>query len=141
MSTYNALKSESRRTSLHCLNKTQELFCDALSECNDMSYVRGLMCQEVRQEHCTAEWRRSESNRNYRLFNCDEYGETATLNCSDQFGLDDHGSICSPLCKDFSQEGKTATTVSIATYAIAHFINVIGGIIVLIAAYKNRKNM
>ena len=106
-----------------------------------MSYVRGLICQEVRQEHCTAEWRRSESNRNYSLINCNEYGETSTLNCSDQFGLDDHGSICSPLYKDFSQEGKTATTVSTATYAIAHFINIIGGIIILIAAYKNRKNV
>ena len=77
------------------------------------------MCQEVRQEHCTAEWRRSESNRNFSLIDCDEYGETATLNCSDQFGLDDYGSICSPLCKEFLQEGKTATTTIRATYAIA----------------------
>jgi len=113
------------------------------------------MCQEVRQEYCTAEWRRAEMsrshrlnggsrrlfNRSCRLIDCDEYGETATLNCSDQFGLDESGSICSPLCRGFSKDGEKAATVFIATTAIAHLINVIGGIVVLIAAYKNRKNM
>jgi len=111
-----------------------------------MSYVRGLMCKEVRQEYCTAEWRRAEMSRSHMLnggslIDCDEYGETATLDCSDQFGLDENGSICSPLCKDFSKDGERATTVFIATTAIAHLINVFGGIVVLIASFKNRKNM
>ena len=78
---------------------------------------------------------------NRSRIDCDEYGETATLNCSDQFGLDENGSICSPLCKDFSQDGKMATDIYIATTAIAHLINIVGGIVVLIAACKNRKNM
>jgi len=141
MPTYEALRSASRRTSPHCLDRAQELFCDALSECSNMSYVRGLVCQEVRQEYCTAEWRRAENNRSYNLIDCDEYGETATLNCPNQFGLDENGSVCSPLCKDFSRDGEAVTTVFIATAVIAHLINIIIGVVVLIAAYKNRKNM
>jgi len=140
MSTYEVLRSESQKTSPHCVNRTEKLFCDVLRECNK-SYVRGLVCQEVQQEYCTSEWRRAENNRSYSLIDCDKYGETATLNCSDQFGLDENGLVCSPLCKDFPQNGEEAITVLIAATVIAHLMNVIGGVIVLIAACKNRKNM
>ena len=146
MFTYKALRSASKKTSLFCLNQTQELFCDALKNCSDESYddIKDLMCQDVRQKYCTAEWRGSEGSRKKQrkqLIDCNEYGETSMLNCSDQFGLNEDGSLCLPLCNEFSQDGEKATTVYRTTTVIASLINVIGGIIVLIAAYKNRKNM
>ena len=64
------------------------LFCDALMECSNESYVKDIVCQQVRQEYCTAEWRMLEvNNQTDGLIDCEEYDETASLNCGDQFVL------------------------------------------------------
>jgi len=142
INTYVALHNVSKSTFPFCIQKTKDLFCDALSKCDDFALAGEIVCQEIRQTYCTAEWRILEvSNRSKEIFNCDDYEETMQLNCSDQFGLDNTDSICLPLCKSFSQHGEVATTILVAGNAFAHLINAIGGIIVLTLAIWNRKNM
>ena len=142
MNTYTTLRKVSESTFPFCIQETQDLFCDALSKCDDLILVGEIVCQEIRQTYCTSEWRILEvSNRTEGIFDCDDYGETIQLNCSDQFDLDNGDSVCLPLCKSFSQHGEIATTILVVDIAFAHLINVIGGMIVLIAAIYNRKNM
>ena len=124
-----------------CINKTQELFCEALSNCDNDSYVNGTMCQDVRQDYCTSEWRKLELNESEELIDCIDYGETATLDCSNQFGLDENGSICSPLCDKFSQHSKDFTNIYIHVLTALTLISFIGGIIVLVTAIWKRKKM
>ena len=99
------------------------------------------MCQQVRQKYCTAEWRISEIKGGNVTVDCDKYGKTAKLNCSDQFSLAYDGSICLPLCRRFSQYSDEMTTVILIVFNVSNILNAIGGIIVLIASYWNRKKM
>ena len=142
INTYETLRNESESTFPFCIQETQDLFCDALRKCDDLALVGEIVCQEIRQTYCTSEWRILEvSNRTEGIFDCDGYGETIQLNCSDQFDLDNNDSVCLPLCKSFSQDGEVAATILVVDSALAHLINAIGGIIVLIAAIWNRRNM
>ena len=98
------------------------------------------MCQEVRQEYCTAEWRLLELNESERLIDCSDYGETALLNCSDQFDLDNNGSTCRLLCEKFSQFSKTFTSFFPPWLAVFSGLNVIGGTIsVAVSIYRIKK--
>jgi len=106
-----------------------------------MSYAKDIMCLQVRQIYCTAEWRISEIEQSEKLISCDEYGGTARLNCSDQFGLSDNGSVCMPLCRRFSQFSDEMTTAILIVTNMVYIVNAIGGITVLIASYWNRKKM
>ena len=118
------------------------LFCDALMECSNESYVKDIVCQQVRQEYCTAEWRMLEVNdQTDGLIDCEEYEETVPLNCGDQFGLANNGSICLPLCEEFSQYSEAYTTPHIVLTATAYFLSIIGGIIVIAISFKKRKTM
>ena len=142
INTYETLRKVSESTFLFCIQETQDLFCDALSKCDDLALVGEIVCREIRQTYCTSEWRILEvSNKTEGIFDCDDYGETIQLNCSDQFDLDNDDSVCLPLCESFSQQGEVATIILVVDNAFAHLINAIGGIIVLIAAIYNRKNM
>jgi len=105
-----------------------------------MSYARNIVCQQIRQQYCTAEWRISEIEENASI-GCDEYGETAKLNCSDQFSLADNDSVCLPLCRRFSQFSDEMTTAIILVNNIGNIANAIGGITVLVASCWNRKKM
>ena len=140
MNTYEALRSASQNTYKFCINETEDLFCEALKHCNDMSYARGIVCREVRQEYCTAEWRISEIDGN-DLIDCDEYGETAKLNCSDQFGLANNGSICLPQCSRYSQYSDEMTIVIRIVITVVNIVNAIGGFFVIIVSFWNRKKM
>ena len=99
------------------------------------------MCQKVRQHYCTAEWRLLELNSTLSdgLIDCD--GETASINCSKQFGLVNNGSLCLPLCTKFSQYDDTFTSVYMVLSIISHITNMIGGIAVFIASYIKRRKM
>ena len=113
-----------------------------LMECSNESYVKDIVCQQVRQEYCTAEWRMLEvHNQTDGLIDCEEYEETVPLNCSDQFDLANDGSLCLPLCGEFSQFSETYTTPRTILFAICLFIGVIGGIIVIAISYRKRKKM
>ena len=81
-----------------------------------------------------------ELNESEELIDCSDYGETAPLNCSDQFGLDKNGSVCRPLCATFSQFSETFTTFFPIWLTVFSGLNVIGGIISLvISVYKIKK--
>ena len=100
------------------------------------------MCTEVRQEHCTAEWRIMEvNNRSEYLIDCYGFGETGKPNCVEQFDLADGDSVCLPLCKVFSQHNERFTDAIVTLNAFVHLVNVFGGIIVFVACIVNRKKM
>ena len=141
--TYEALRTINLPSSQqYCSERVETLFCDALMKCSNESYEKNIVCQQVRQEYCTAEWRMLEvTNQTDELIDCEEYEETVPLNCSDQFDLTNHGSICQPLCGEFSQFPETYTTFRNILYAICLFINVIGGMIVIAISYRKREKM
>ena len=138
---YNALGLIGQVEDSFCISMTQHLFCQALNNCHNQSYVDDMVCQDVRQEYCTAEWRIVELLGGAGLTDCVAYGETERLTCSDQFGVDDTGLACQPLCKEFSQYGESTTTAITLLTGIASAVNVIGGIVVLIVAYYRREKM
>ena len=141
--TYEALRIINLPSSQqYCSERVETLFCDALMECSNESNVKDIVCQQVRQEYCTAEWRMLEvHNQTDRLIDCEEFGETAPLNCNDQFFLANDGSICLPLCGEFSQFTETYTTVRVVLYALCRFVAISGGIIVVAVSIKRRKKM
>ena len=124
-----------------CISRTQHLFCQALNNCGNQSYVDELVCQDMRQEYCTAEWRILELQGGIGLTNCVAHGETDRLTCSDQFDVDETGVACLPLCEEFSQNGETTTTAIIVLTGIASVVNTIGGIFVLVVAFYRREKM
>ena len=135
--TYEALRTINLPASQqYCAERVETLFCDASMECNNESYVKDTVCQQVRQEYCTAEWRMLEvNNQSDGLIACEEYEETAPLSCSDQFGLADNGSVCLPLCEEFSLTSNTKL------YAVSAVISIIGGLTVIGISIKKRKKM
>ena len=141
--TYEALRTINLPSSQqYCSERVEMLFCDALMECSNESYVKDIVCQQVRQEYCTAEWRMLEvNNQTDGLIDCEEYDETASLNCGDQFGLTSDESVCLLLCEEFSQYSEAYTTLYIVLHATSNFISIIGGIIVIAISFKKRKKM
>ena len=141
--TYEALRTINLPSSQqYCSERVETLFCDALMECSNESYVKDIVCQQVRQEYCTAEWRMLEvHNQTDRLIDCEEYEETAPLSCGEQFDLANDGSICQPLCGEFSQYSEAYTMPRVVLSAVFLLIGVIGGITVIIISFVKRKNM
>ena len=141
--TYEALRTINLPSSQqYCSERVETLFCDTLMKCSNESYVKNIVCHQVRQEYCTAEWRMLEvHNQTDGLIDCEEYEETAPLNCSDQFDLANHESVCLPLCGEFSQFSESFTTSHVVLYAVCLLINVIGGITVIIFSFRKRKKM
>ena len=120
----------------YCSERVERLFCNASMDCNNELYVKDIVCQQVRQDYCTAEWRMLEvNNQTDGLIVCEEYEETAPLNCSDQFGLADNGSVCLPLCEEFSIISNPVL------YTISTLISIIGGLTVIAISIKKRKKM
>jgi len=136
---YNALGLTSQYS--FCIKNTQNLFYQALKNCDNQSYFESIVCQDIRQDYCTAEWRTLELQESEKLINCSAYGETAGLTCSDQFGLNDFGVACLPLCEEFSQNGDSTTVALIVLSGIANVVNTIGGIFVLAVSFWRREKM
>lgn len=143
MYTYEALGLATQFTFPYCTFNSMDLFCKALDQCDsDGFYMKELICQQARQEYCAAEWRILEvNNQTENLVDCDEFGETVALNCTEQFDLANGDSVCLPLCKEFSQHGEIFTDAVTALNAFINLVNVFGGITVLIACFWKRKKM
>ena len=141
--TYEALRTANFPSSQqYCSERVETLFCDALMECSNESYVKDMVCQQVRQEYCTAEWRMLEvHNQTDELIDCEEYEETVSLNCGDQFGLASDGSVCLPLCGEFSQYSEAYTKPHLVLSATSQLLSVIGGLTVLATSFRKRKKM
>ena len=143
--TYEVLRSTSQLTYPFCITKMSEELtrpesCTHFNN-NNYSYFRDLMCDSIRQDYCTAEWRLIELNSTLsaKLLDCDE--ETATIKCDEQFGLANNDSLCLPLCTKFSQYDKTFTNIYVALIIISQVINMIGGVAVFIASWIKRRKM
>ena len=131
-------------TNKFCTNATYEMFCEALEHCSSgqNTEARELLCTQVRQNFCTAEWRILEiNNRSEELIDCQRFGETGLINCTEQFDLAENNSVCLPLCKEFSQFGLSFTDFVVGLTAFVHLVNTVGGIIVIIACILNRAKM
>ena len=142
--TYESLKVASALTNAFCARRTYLVFCAALNFCSNgnVTVATSILCTEVRQKHCTAEWRILEvNNRSEYLIDCQGYGETNKPNCIEQFDLADGDSVCLPLCKDFSQHNEQFTDAIVALHGFVHLFNVLGGIIVFALCIFNRKKM
>ena len=134
--TYEALRTINLPSSQqYCSERVEALFCIASMQCNNESFVKDIVCLQIRQEYCTAEWRMLEVNQTDGLIACEEFEETAPLECSDQFGLAENGSTCQPLCEEFSIRSITIL------YAISAVISIIGGLTVIGISIKKRKKM
>ena len=142
LDTLEALREVSQSTYPFCITKLSETLAqpETCEQLNNSSYIKDIMCQKVRQNYCTAEWRRLELNSTLSkgLINCDN--KTASINCDKQFGLVNN-SVCWPLCTKFSQYDETFTDVYSALTIISHIINMIGGVAMLIASYIKRRKM
>ena len=140
---YEALRAASQLTSQYCITKLSEALTqpETCEQFNNFSYITDIMCQEVRQNYCTAEWRTLELNSiiSEGLIDCSE--DTRSINCSEQFGLAHNDSICLPLCNEFSQYSETITTVFFAISILSHITNIIGGMAVLITIFIKRQKM
>ena len=142
--TYESLKVASALTNAFCARRTYLVFCAVLNLCsiNNVTAARSTLCTEVRQKHCTAEWRILEvNNRSEYLIDCYGFGDTGKPNCVKQFDLADGDSVCLPLCKDFSQHNEKFTDTIVALHAFAHLVNVLGGVVVFGACILHRKKM
>ena len=143
LGTYEALRAVSQFTYSFCITKLSETLAqpETCEQLNNSSYIKDIMCQKVRKNYCTAEWKRLELNSTLSegLINCDE--KTVSINCDKQFGLVNNDSMCWPLCTKFSQYDETFTDVYIALTIISHIINMVGGVTVLIASYIKRRKM
>ena len=141
--TYEALRTINLPSSQqYCSERVETLFCDALMECSNESYVKDIVCQQVRQEYCTAEWRMLEvHNQTDELIDCEEYKETAPLTCSAQFDVVSDGSVCLPLCAEFSQFTEAYTKHRSILFIVCQFVSIIGGVFVLAISFKRRAKM
>ena len=135
--TYEALEMLNLSSSqAYCSERLEKLFCNASMECNDEPCVKDLICQQMQRENCTEIYEETKW-----LFDCKENGETGMLNCSDQFDLANNGSVCLPLCGEFSQYSETYTTPHIIILATSLFIGIVGGITVIVVSFRKRKKM
>ena len=131
-------------TNKFCATSTYLSFCEALEHCSSgqVADARELLCTQVRQNICTAEWRILEvNNRSEQLIDCQRFGETSQPSCTEQFDLADNNSVCLPLCEEFSRHGKKYTDFLVPFNVVVHMMNVIGGITVIIVSILNRINM
>ena len=123
-----------------CIDQVKKQLPQLQNCSDDLACVKDIMCQEVRQKYCTSEWRVLEVNQSEGLIDCSDYGETVPINCSDQFGLANNGSVCLPLCEEFSQYSETVTPFLPTWFAVCGAICLIGGIITLVVSlYKIKK--
>ena len=123
-----------------CIDQVKKQFPKFQNCSDDLECVESIMCQEIRQEYCTSEWRVLELNQSEGLIDCSDYGETVPINCSDQFGLANNDSVCQPLCEEFSQYSEAFTAFLRKWFAACSAISLFGGIISLaVSLYKRKK--
>jgi len=134
-----------------CNSLAVPFFCNAtLSLCGDDSYTMDISeeCVQVRDNDCAIEWRVLENFFDASIPDCGSFYEDGNLsfskapllNCSDQFDVF-CGSMCLPLCSEFSQLSHNAAVTSNVLTILFETIGLIGGAITLIACVLNRKTM
>ena len=134
-----------------CSSSAVPFFCNATySLCGDDTYMMDISeeCVQVRDNDCAIEWRVLENFFGASIPDCGSFSENGNLsfskapklNCSDQFDVF-CGSMCLPVCSEFSQLSHGAAVTSNVLTILFQAIGLIGGAITLIACVLNRKAM
>jgi len=133
-----------------CSEAVISLFCNTVTEYDndDATASPDEECVQVRDNECAAEWRLLETFFNITLPDCKSLNEienvslsrAQTQDCPDHFGVL-CGSICQPLCAEFSLYNEAATTASVVLNIIFHSMSIVSGFITLVACIYDRKKM
>ena len=141
------------KTNSQCVtNTTLSFFCNAtllLCYGNSSSIHLAEMCEEVRDNSCSSEWRIAENFYDQLVPDCISYGQDMNLTfqrapnlpCPVHF---DHfcNSICLPLCGEYSLLTQdSSSNFSIYLAVVAGVTGLIGGIITLIICYYRRSKL
>ena len=132
-----------------CGDAIAQFYCDAIDTVNDGG-GRDLIteCLEVRDDTCATEWRMIEAFTDFTLPNCDGfYGsenftsdKAPALSCPADFGIF-CGSLCQPLCNEFSLFSDTATVAYRVLSIVFHVIAIIAGVITILACCMLKTKM
>jgi len=134
-----------------CSSSAVPFFCNATySLCGDDTYMMDISeeCVQVRDNDCAIEWRVLENFFGALIPDCGSFSEDGNLsfskapelNCSNQFDVF-CGSMCLPVCSEFSQMSEGATVTSNVLTILFEVIGIISGVVTLIACIFNRKTM
>ena len=137
-----------------CNNSAVPFFCNAMNFLcgDDDNSTDGLMeeCVEVRDNDCPIEWRALDSIFDAPSYfpSCESYtantnltfAKAPPLNCPDQFN-EFCGSLCLPVCEEYSQVSRDAAIASDVLTVTFIIIGLIGGIVTLVACVFNREKM
>ena len=126
------------------------LFCSTVALYDGCNVTKSLdeECVQVRDNECAAEWRIVETLFNLTLPDCSSLNEIGnillskapTQTCPDEFGVL-CGSICQPLCAEFSLYNDVTTTIFAVFDIIFNCISIITGLITIAASIYDRKRM
>ena len=128
-----------------CGNTISQFYCNAI---DDDTHDLITECLEVRDDTCAAEWRMVESFFDLTLPSCDGfYGvnnftseKAQALNCPVDFGIF-CGSLCQPLCAEFSLFSDAATVAYKVLKIMFHVMAIIAGVVTILACCVHRKKM
>ena len=135
-----------------CNNSAVSFFCSAMYYVcgDDDNSTVDLMekCVEVRDNDCPIEWRGLENILDVLIPSCESYtantnitfDKAPPLNCPDQFD-EFCGSLCLPVCEEYSQVSRDAAIASDVLTLTVIIIGLIGGLITLVACIFNRDKM
>jgi len=135
-----------------CNNSALPFFCKVVfSLCgDDSSFIMDLMeeCITVRDNDCPVEWRVLENIFDISIPSCESYIANRNITftkapppkCPDQFDVF-CGSLCLPVCEQYSQVSHDATIASTVLTIIFLIIGLMGGVITLITCICNREKM
>ena len=134
-----------------CTNNGLQFFCEAVNFLCDGSFNTSMSlseeCIQVRDNHCAAEWRVVEGFLNLSLPDCSSFDEGANLTISDapQLPCPNNfarfcGSLCFPVCGEPILAEDLEDVYNIMSISF-YVINLIGGVITLIASIIKRKTM
>ena len=131
-----------------CGEEILQFFFTAINETNSDNYTLITECLRIRDDICAAEWRIVEIFFNVSLPNCSSFDDNAnfvtarapTLSCPDDFGVF-CGSLCQPLCGEFSKFNSTATSVYELLNIIFYTLSLFAGIVTLFACCIRKRKM
>ena len=133
-----------------CSASILSLFCSTVALYDGCNVTKSLdeECVQVRDNECAAEWRIVETLFNLTLPDCSSLNETGnillskapTQMCPDEFGVL-CGSICQPLCAEFSLHNDATTTIYAVFEIILNCISIIAGLVTIAASIYERKKM
>ena len=132
-----------------CSDAISKFYCNALNTVNnDASHDLITECLEVRDDTCAAEWRMVESFLDFTLPSCNNfYGsenftseKAPALNCPPDFGVF-CGSLCQPLCDEFSLFSEAATVAYKVLNIMFDVMAIIAGVITILACCMHKEKM